>query len=107
MIINETQNNAVICAEMNSSFIIELTAGFSRLGGVWAIKASPGLQILDESSIWYDDNGSPTARPGMGRGVDRWNFTINESGLQTIHADLQFPGRKTSVLPFDLKIVVK
>ena len=104
--INETQNNAVICAKLNSSLIIELT-DMSRTGGEWAVIASPGLQISDEGTTWYE-NGTPTIIPGAGIGIRRWNVTIDDSGLQTVHADPQFAGRSSSPVPaFNLTIVVE
>ena len=59
MTINETQDNAEICAKPGSSLTLELT-DYSLLGQQWIMNASPGLQITDEGMTyyWYDMNGT-------------------------------------------------
>ena len=106
MIINETQNNARICVKQNSSLTIELIDA-SRLGGEWSVTTSPGLQVSDEGVTWYE-NGIPTVVPGAGRGIHKWNVSMNGSGLQKIKAVQKFPGRETSGPGqiFDLTIVI-
>jgi predicted secreted protein len=107
MIINETLNNATICGRLNSSLTIGLI-DWSRLGGEWSVTTSPGVQVTDEGTIWYDENGTATTIPGLGRGIYTWNVTMHEAGLQTINATLQFPGidRIGPKPPFNLTIVV-
>jgi predicted secreted protein len=106
MIVNETQNNAIICASPNSSLTIELIDA-SRLGGEWSVTTSPGLQVSDEGITWYE-NGIPTVVPGAGRGIHKWNVRMNGSGLQKIKAVQKFPGREPSGSGqmFDLTIVI-
>lgn len=101
MTINETQDNAEICAKPGSSLTLELT-DFSTTGSKWIINASPGLQITDEgmTHYWYDGNGtllfttSGSPYPGRsgaaeGQGIDRWNITMTQTGIQTINGNLQ------------------
>ena len=107
MTINETQNNATICAKLNSSLIIELT-DWERTGWEWSVTSSPGLQITDEGTTWYE-NGTPTTISGLGRGIHEWNVTMNDTGVQTIKAILRFPGtdRRRDESTFNLTIVVE
>jgi predicted secreted protein len=96
MTINETQNNAIICAKLNSTITIELTDA-SLLGERWIMNASPGLRITDEGTTfyWYYMNGTPvTDKTYMGstkgHGIDRWNVTMTNTGIQTVNGTLQF-----------------
>ncbi len=105
MTINETWNDATIYAKLDSNLTLELTDG-SLAGDQWIINASPGLQISDESTTyyWYHMNGTlfaitnsgmvgnnvTDAGPGWGHGVDRWQVTMTQTGIQTITAILQF-----------------
>jgi predicted secreted protein len=104
MTINETQNNATICAKLNRTFTLELSDA-SLLGDQWIMNASPGLQITDEGMTYYwyymngtllttssmpGMNGSMYTGPVMGHCIDRWNVTMTNTGIQTINATLQF-----------------
>jgi predicted secreted protein len=108
MTINETQDNAEICAKPGSSLTIELTDA-SQTGFRWIINASPGLQITNEglTYYWYYMNGTflttsdaPGRMPVMdnppdmnqvyGQGIDRWNVTMTQTGIQTINGNLQW-----------------
>ena len=96
--INETQDGAVICAPLNSTFTLELNDS-SMAGNRWIINASPGLQIGEEwmTYYWYSMNGtflSTTNVPtgfgdDWGHGVDRWNVTMTQTGVQTINGSFQ------------------
>ncbi len=107
MIINETQNNATICASLNSSLLIQLRDA-SRTGREWIITSTPGLQISDEGAVWYDEKGVPTNIPGLGKGIHSYIVSMKGNGVQKIKATLQFPGRESSgsEQKFDLTIVV-
>lgn len=95
MVINETQNNATICATLNSSVTIRLT-DWSRTGGEWIVSPTPGLRISDKGTIWYDEKGMPTNIPGLGKGIHSWEVTMSSTGVQKIHAVLRFLGRENS-----------
>lgn len=99
--INETQDNAIICAKPGSTFTLELNDS-SQVGNQWIINASPGLQIGQEGMTYYfyDMNGkflstsnSPVpdtwAWAYIERGVDWWNVTMTNTGIQTINGSLQ------------------
>ncbi len=100
MTINETWNDATIYAKLDSNLTLEL-GDYSLLGDQWIINASPGLQITDEGMTyyWYALNGtlidvtdvpSSVVNGGYtGHGVDRWNVTMTNTGIQTINATLQ------------------
>jgi len=106
MIINETQNNATICANLNSSLLIQLKDA-SRTGREWSVTASPGLQITDNGVTWHDEPGLPPVSL-IEFGIHQWNVTMRGYGNQAINASLQFPGRESSGSRqrFDLTIVV-
>jgi len=97
--INETQDGTTICAKPGSSLTLELVDA-SRTGHQWIMNASPGLQITDEGVTLYHYymNGTPLTEeaaetyngPGMERGIDRWNVSMTNTGVQTINANLQF-----------------
>jgi len=113
MTINETQNNATICAKLNSSMMIELPDP-TRMGGEWTMTASPGLQLTDEGLIvqFFDVNGTSVQGPSNGPGIvtytHAWNVTMTGTGVQTLKGDTQFPGRSSSPVPaFNLTIVVE
>jgi len=99
MTVNETQDGATICAKSNSTFTLELTDA-SRTGNQWIINASPGLHITDEGVTFYHYymNGTPLTEeeaktyngPRMELGLDRWNVSIINTGIQTINATLQY-----------------
>jgi predicted secreted protein len=100
MTINETQDSATICAQPGSSLTLELSDS-SPAGNRWIINASPGLQISEEGMTWYwyamngtflsTSNVPFSGGPGgdWGHGVDRWNVTMTQTGVQTINATLQ------------------
>ena len=94
-ILNESQNNTVLCASKSSSLIIQLT-DWSRTGGEWSLTASNGLLVSDEGIVWYDEKGIPTNIPGLGKGIHTWNVTINGSGTQTVDAILTYAGREST-----------
>jgi len=106
MIINETQNNATICASLNSTVIVQLKDS-SRTGREWFVTASPGLQIEDNGVTWYDEPGVPPVSL-IEFGIHQWNVTMKDKGVQKIQAVLKFPGREVSGSgqTFDLTIVV-
>jgi predicted secreted protein len=107
MTVNETENNATICARLNSSIMIKLSDA-SRTGYEWSITTSPGLQISDEGVTWYDEIGIPPTSL-IEYGVHEWNVTMNSTGIQTIKAILRFPGREITgdEKKFNLTIVVE
>jgi predicted secreted protein len=107
MTINETQNNATICAKLNSSLTIRLI-DHSRTGWEWFVTASPGLEISDEGVTWYDQVGIPPTSL-IEYGIHEWNVTMNDTGVQTIKAILRFPGidRQRDESTFNLTIVVE
>lgn len=88
MIINETQNNSVLCIAINSSFIVALH-DWSRTERVWRLTGSPGLSIVDTGTTWYDETGHPTTIPGLGTGIHIWNVTRTAAGTQTVQAILR------------------
>ena len=107
MIVNETQNNATICASPNSSLTIRL-ADSTRNGNTWTMNASPGLQISDHGLTWFREKGtSPTS--SIEHGYDEWGVTTNETGIQTINANLRYLGEdmNSSLETYNLTIVVK
>ncbi len=109
MIINETQNNATICAGLNSSLIIHLMDS-SRTGREWSVTGSPGLQIVDNGVTWYDEPGVPPESL-IEFGIHQWNVTMVNTGIQTVNGVLQFPVGNgpgpTNKQTFNLIIVVK
>jgi predicted secreted protein len=107
VIINETWNNATICAGLNSSLTIGLKEN-SRTGNQWYMSATPGLQVSDTGVIWYDEKGIPDPmKPGI-NGIHEWTITPEEPGLQKVKAILQRPERSFGSEPtFYLTIVVK
>ena len=103
--IDKTQNNATICARLNSSFTIRLNEN-RRTGCQWYPTVSSGLQISDDKLIWYDEKGNISVIPGI-CGVREWNVTTVNTGIQTINAFEQHVGF-TNKQPgeFDLTIFV-
>lgn len=99
MTINETQDGAVICAPLNSTFTLELTDA-ERVGDQWIINATPGLRIADEGVTFYHYfiNGTPLTEEEaktfngqeMEQDIDRWNVSMTNTGVQTIKATLQY-----------------
>jgi predicted secreted protein len=106
MIINETQNNATICANLNSSLTIKL-ADSTRNGNTWTMNASPGLLIADHGLTWFREKGTPPSS-SIEHGYDEWGVTMNETGIQTINANLRYPGEdmNSSLETDNLTIVV-
>jgi predicted secreted protein len=107
MIVNETQNNATICARPNSSLTIRLV-DTTMSGTTWKMNASPGLQIADHGLTWFREKGSlPTS--SIEHGYDEWGVTTNETGIQTINANLRYLGEdmNSSLETYNLTIVVK
>ena len=90
-IINETWNNAIICVNPNTSLVLQLKDS-SRTGRQWQITASPGLQFEDRGVTWYDEPGVPPVSL-IEFGIHEWKVSIKDTGVQTIKATLQFPGR--------------
>lgn len=107
LIINETQNNATICAGLNSSILIRLP-DVSRTGHTWIITESPGLRIYDEGVTWYDEKGTPPISL-IEYGIHEWNVTTKETGVQSIKAILRFSGTEniSTERTFNLTIIVK
>ncbi|MFA4860980.1 hypothetical protein [Methanoregula sp.] len=107
LIINETQNNATICAGLNSSILIRLP-DVSRTGHTWIITGSPGLQIYDEGVTWYDEKGTPPISL-IEYGIHEWNVTTKETGVQSIKAILRFSGTENMSTDrmFNMTIIVK
>lgn len=120
MIINETQSNATICANLNSSLTIRLT-DYTRTGLNWAITGTPGLKIIDDgvTLYWFDQNGTPMTAleasnytgPGMQTGENVWDVTMVNTGIQTMKGVLVFPGAPPGApvndRVFNLTIVVE
>jgi len=107
MIVNETQNNAAICASPNSSLTIRLIDS-TRNGHKWTMTASPGLQIADHGLTWFKETGtSPTSF--IEHGYDEWLVTMNEPGIQTIQVSLHRLGEEMGnpLEMYNLTIVVK
>lgn len=100
MTINETQNNAVICAKPGSSLTLEVP-DVGLTFREWIINVSPGLQITDEglTYYWYAMNGTfltTSNAPASdmygvytGHGIHSWNVTMTQTGVQTITGILQ------------------
>ena len=107
MIVNETQNNATICASPNSSLTIRL-ADSTMSGTTWTMNASPGLQIADHGLTWFREKGSPPTS-SIEHGYDEWLATMNEPGIQTIQVSLhRFDDEMGNPLEtYNLTIVVK
>lgn len=120
MIINETQSNATICAKLNSSLSIML-GDYTRTGFNWAVTGTPGLKITDEgyTFYWYYPNWTPMTTleasnytgPSIQTGVNEWNVTMVNTGIQTMKGALIFPGAPPGApindRVFNLTIVVE
>ncbi|MGB7787223.1 hypothetical protein [Methanoregula sp.] len=107
MIVNETQNNATICAGRNVSVTIRLTDS-TRNGHTWNMKASPGLMIADHGLTWFRENGTQTTS-FIEHGYDEWLVTTNEPGIQTIQVSLLRLGDEMNnpLETYNLTIVVE
>jgi predicted secreted protein len=104
MIINETGNNAIICVNPESSLILQLNDS-SRTGREWHVVASPGLQIEDKGVTLHDLPGIPPVSI-IEYGIHEWNVTLKSTGIQTIKAVLQFPGRENSGTEQTFKVTI-
>ena len=81
-----------------ASLTLELVDG-SRTGAQWIINSSPGLRITNEgvTLFHYAMNGTRLTDeewkiyrgPEMEQGIDRWNVSFTNTGIQTINATLQ------------------
>jgi predicted secreted protein len=111
--ISDTQDNATICAKLNSSMRIELPDP-TGMGGEWSMTASPGLQVTDEGLIvrHFNVNGTSLQVPPGGEGLvtytHAWNVTMTGTGVQTIKGYTRFPaaGRPDPEEKFNLTMIV-
>jgi predicted secreted protein len=113
MTISDAQDNATICAKLNSSMRIELPDP-TKTGGEWSMTASSGLQVTDEGLIvrYFNVSGTSLQVPPGGEGLvtytHAWNVTMTGTGVQTIKGYTRFPaaGRPDPEEKFNLTVVV-
>lgn len=106
LIINETWDNATICASLNSTIMVRLTDG-SRTGHTWNMSGSPDLRISDEGITRYQEPGIPPIS-FTEYGIHAWNVTMNSTGTQSVNGLLRFSGSEkvSTTRTFNVTIVV-
>lgn len=107
LIINETQNNATICAGPNNSILIRLP-DVSRTGHTWVMTGTPGLEISDEGVTLYREKGIPPVSM-IEYGVHEWNVTTKATSVQSLKATIRFSGVESisSERTFNVTFVVR
>jgi len=104
VIIDEQQNNSIVCLPNGSNFTLKLT-DYSRLGVSWNLTMSPGLKVTNYDLHWVNDKGD-TVPAGTGyQGWELWDITIMNSGNQTIYGDTM--GASPLKKIFNLTILVR
>jgi predicted secreted protein len=78
IVIDETMDNMVICTNVGNSITFRMPL-WDRVGGVWSLSNSSGLQVSEGIRYMPDRN-----MPGFG--TLEWNVTAIAPGVQTLNA---------------------
>ncbi|HII99492.1 MAG TPA: hypothetical protein HA272_09640 [Methanoregula sp.] len=109
MILNETQNNTIVCLKNGSSFTLQLNER-TRVGHAWNLSGSQSLEIRDNGISWFDESGNKTSlRAGPGKEVHEWTITAQKIGVISLKGyEKYFSGEITgNEKVFNLTIVVE